>query len=108
MSREVHVFAPELKTEEERGKVQEWAGLKQEQVTLDWLHNCYFSAVAGDAPSFERWPTQTDWLFHEYILALWGMPLGEIWDLEGLAEMCRRKKRWTFFLTSAPDVVYGL
>ncbi|OKL63797.1 hypothetical protein UA08_00750 [Talaromyces atroroseus] len=103
-SRHVHVFASQVTGKEE---VQEWAGIKQEQATLDWLHDCYFSAVAGDAPSFERWPSQVDWLFHEYVLALWGMPLGEMWDLEELAALCRREKRWTFFLSSAPDVVYG-
>jgi Putative cyclase len=108
-SRHVHIFASEATAAEEReGQVQEWAGIKQEQETLDWLHDCYFSAVAGDAPSFERWPSQQDWLLHEYVLALWGMPLGEMWDLEELAALCRREKRWSFFLSSAPDVVYGL
>ncbi len=30
------------------------------------------------------------------------MPIGEMWDVEGLAAECARQKRWTFFLTSAP------
>ena len=66
----------------------------------DWLHDCYFSAVAGDAPAFEAWPSQEDYMLHEYILALWGMPLGEMFDLEKLAKTCREKGRWTFFVTS--------
>lgn len=41
-------------------------------------------------------------MLHEYILALWGMPLGEMFDLEKLAATCREKKRWTFFVTSSP------
>ena len=36
---------------------QTWAGVAQEEKMLDWLHDCYFAAVAGDAPSFEAWPT---------------------------------------------------
>ena len=48
-----------------------WAGLKQEEEMLDWLHNCYFAAVGGDAPSFERWPTTEKYYMYEYILALW-------------------------------------
>lgn len=36
---------------------QRWAGLSQEERVIDWLHDCYFSTVAGDAPSFEAWPT---------------------------------------------------
>lgn len=81
---------------------QRWAGVKQEESMLDWLHDCYFSAVAGDAPSFEAWPSQEEYMLHEYILALWGMPLGEMFDLENLAKVCKEKARWTFFVTSSP------
>lgn len=35
------------------------------------------------------------------------MPLGEMVDLERLAQMCREKNRWTFFVTSAPANVEG-
>lgn len=44
----------------------------------------------------------TDKYLHEHILALWGMPLGEMFDLEKLAATCREKGRWTFFVTSSP------
>jgi hypothetical protein len=37
---------------------QKWAGLEQSEEIIDWLHDCYFAAVGGDAPSFECWPTQ--------------------------------------------------
>jgi len=33
---------------------------------------------------------------------MWGMPIGEMWDLELLAEECKQQQKWTFFLTSAP------
>ena len=36
---------------------QRYAGLKQEEAMIDWLHDCYFAAVAGDSPTFEAWPT---------------------------------------------------
>lgn len=36
---------------------QRYAGLSQEERMLDWLHDSYFAAVAGDAPAFEAWPT---------------------------------------------------
>ncbi|KAE8442254.1 hypothetical protein EG329_003514 [Mollisiaceae sp. DMI_Dod_QoI] len=86
---------------------QRWAGVKQEDKMLDWLHDCYFSAVAGDAPSFEAWPSQEEYMLHEYILALWGMPLGEMFDLEKLSQTCKEKGRWTFFVTSAPNNCVG-
>lgn len=86
---------------------QRYAGLSQEERIIDWLHDSYFSAVCGDAPSFEAWPTHEEYHLHEYILALWGMPLGEMLDLEKLALTCRQKNRWTFFFTSATANVPG-
>ncbi|EAA66172.1 hypothetical protein AN1054.2 [Aspergillus nidulans FGSC A4] len=91
-----------------------WAGLKQEEEILDWLHDSYFAAVAGDSPTFECWPVSATeggrgsiGFMHQNILALWGMPLGEMWDLERVAEVCKKERRWTFFLTSAPANVVG-
>lgn len=39
---------------------------------IDWLHDCYFAAVASDSPTFEAWPSKKERYLHEYILALWG------------------------------------
>jgi hypothetical protein len=75
---------------------------------LDWLHDCYFSAVSGDAPTFEAWPSHEKYYLHEYILALWGMPLGEMLDLERLSLKCRERNRWTFFFSSAPANCPGM
>jgi len=82
-------------------------GLKQDQEVLDWLHDCYFAAVAGDSPGFERWPSPEKWLMHEYILALWGMPIGEMVDLERVSELAKKHNRSTFFFTSAPFRTVG-
>jgi hypothetical protein len=91
------------------GKELTYSGLLQTTDMVDWLHDCYFAAAAGDAPSFEAWPTKNRELgfLHEYMLALWGMPLGEFLDLEKLAEKCRERERWFFFFTSAPANVVG-
>ncbi|PYI08690.1 hypothetical protein BO78DRAFT_339114 [Aspergillus sclerotiicarbonarius CBS 121057] len=85
-----------------------WAGLSQEDAILDWLHDCYFAAVAGDSPTFEAWPPQKEGGYiHQQILACWGMPLGEMWDLERLSQRCREVGRWVVFVTSAPGNVVG-
>lgn len=90
-------------------KRTEFAGVLQEEPVLDWLHDCYFSALVGDSPTFECWPPkQKDGYIHQQILALWGMPLGEMWDMERLASRCRELGRWTFFVTSAPANVAGM
>jgi hypothetical protein len=59
---------------------------------------------------------------HEYMLAGWGMPigkfsllaegisandLGELFDLERLAETCKQLNRWTFFMSSSPFNMKG-
>jgi hypothetical protein len=45
--------------------------------------------------------------FHEAALAGWGMPIGEIFDLEKLSELCAREQRWSFFVTVCPLNVTG-
>ncbi|KAL8801457.1 MAG: hypothetical protein Q9182_004423 [Xanthomendoza sp. 2 TL-2023] len=47
---------------------QKWAGVKQEEAMLDWLHDCYFAAVAGDSPSFEAWPSDRGDYLHSFPL----------------------------------------
>lgn len=39
---------------------------------------------------------------HEILLAGWGCPIGELFDLERLATHCEKQRRWTFFLASMP------
>lgn len=77
-----------------------FAGVQQSLPILKWIWE-NFSAVAGDQPSFECWPSQhTDFMLHEVLLAGWGCPIGELFDLETLAEECKRQGRWSFFVTS--------
>ncbi|KAJ5376387.1 putative cyclase [Penicillium cosmopolitanum] len=58
------------------------AGVEQSEEMKTWLHDSYFAAVAGDAPSFEVWPSSQSWYLHEYLLACWGVMIGEMFDLE--------------------------
>ena len=44
---------------------------------------------------------------HEVLLAGWGCPIGEMFDLEKLSEECRKRGRWTFFVCSEPLNVIG-
>lgn len=47
-------------------------------------------------------PTDKTWHLHPIMLAGWGTPLGELFDLDALAELCAKNGRWSFFFTSAP------
>lgn len=86
---------------------QRWGGVEQSEEMVDWLHDCYFAAVAGDSPAFEAWPSNKEFYLHEYLLAMWGCPIGELLDLEKLTEKCREEGRWTFFVASSPNNCHG-
>ena len=83
-------------------------GLESSKETLRWIWDSQFAAVAGDHPSFEAWPCQdTEYLLHEWLLAGWGVPIGELFDLETLAVECKKRKKWSFFFSSVPLKVPG-
>lgn len=89
-----------------------YAGVAQDLKIAEWIYNNKFSAVAGDAPAFESWPHQgpskeIGCALHEIFLGGWGMPIGEMFYLERLVEMCRDQGRWSFFVTSSPLNVPG-
>lgn len=85
-----------------------YAGLSSSPGTKDFLHDGYFAAAATDNAHFEVWPPQSfEESLHACMLPLWGMPIGELWDLEGLARQCECEGRWEFLLVSAPGDVPG-
>ncbi|KAH7240763.1 uncharacterized protein BKA55DRAFT_648869 [Fusarium redolens] len=84
------------------------AGVEGTMDVLKWIWNTGFAAVAGDAISWEVYPpSEGGVLMHEYMLAGWGMPIGELFDLERLAETCKQLNRWTFFMSSTPFNMKG-
>lgn len=100
----------------------DFAGVEATPDVLQWLWESSFAAVAGDSPSFERSPVgggkseayraeevglRGVGSLHEVLLGGWGCPIGEMFDLEGLAEVCRREGRWSFFISSVPLKVRG-
>lgn len=85
-----------------------YAGLEASESMKDFLHDTYFAAAACDNANFEAWPPPSfEASLHASLLPLWGMPIGELWDLEGLSEKCKTMGRWSFLLTSAPGNVPG-
>lgn len=83
-------------------------GCEQSEEMLTFLHDEYFAAVVGDTPAFESWPSSQSWHLHHTLLPKWGIPMGEMWDLERLAEVCERLGRWEFLVTSAPSNMPGM
>ncbi|KAK9453846.1 hypothetical protein V1511DRAFT_461433 [Dipodascopsis uninucleata] len=89
-------------------KVPMHAGLEETDEMLRWIWNNHFVAVASDAVSWEIYPIQNRSFSHHYhLLAGWGMPIGEMFDLEGLSELCHKLNRFSFFVSSVPFNAVG-
>lgn len=81
-----------------------FVGVEASREMIKWHWDRRFAAVASDTNAYEVWPPTRPWgvSCHEVFLSGWGMPIGELWDLEALSQKCRELNRWTFFLTSCP------
>ncbi|KAJ5695945.1 hypothetical protein N7536_006357 [Penicillium majusculum] len=78
-------------------------GIEQSRETAEWLWEQQFAAVAADSPAFECIPpVDPEWMLHPILLSGWGTPIGELFELDALAEKCRTLGRWSFFFTSSP------
>ena len=84
----------------------QYPGMESTFGALEWLWNTGIAAVAGDCPGFEAWPP-SEQMMHQILLSGFGMPIGELFDLEELSVQCKNENRWTFFLTSEPLNVKG-
>ncbi|KIW93278.1 uncharacterized protein Z519_05883 [Cladophialophora bantiana CBS 173.52] len=99
--------------EERKQKLDQTAfiGVERSMEMARFLWNEHFAAVATDSIGFEQCPVPFGQkgavVLHEWILAHWGMPLGELWNLEGLSELCKKQNQWSFLFTSAPLYVRG-
>jgi hypothetical protein len=97
-------------------------GVESSKAVAQWIWESGFVAVAGDAPSFEMSPLvgehnkpggiwageawendmQGGGLLHQWLLAGWGVMIGEMWDLEALCEKAVELDRSTCFVSSVP------
>ncbi|KAH0841187.1 hypothetical protein FOPE_06460 [Fonsecaea pedrosoi] len=105
-----HVHA-NIEEQEAASKRGAFIGLEATEESAKWIWNHHFAAVATDTLEFEVTPIPFlepgAVRLHECLLVHWGTPIGELWDLERLAEVCRERRQWSFFLTSAPLHVVG-
>ena len=85
-----------------------WPGVSPLPETVAWLWNHRVAAIAVDNPTVEAIPyLPEEGYLHHRALAMMGLPLGELWVLDALAERCRQSRRYAFFLTSAPLALPG-
>ncbi|GAA2425020.1 cyclase family protein [Streptomyces glaucus] len=78
--------------------------------TADWLHRSEIAAIATDTWGFEVRPNEFEHAFqplHQVVIPNIGLLIGEMWDLEALAEDCARDGVYAFWLTAAPLPITG-
>jgi len=98
--------SPELKEELARETVV--PGIEGSERTARWLWDNHVAAVASDSPALEALPkSEGEEFLHFRMLSYFGMPIGEMWNLEGLAADCAADGRYEFFITSAPLNIPG-
>jgi kynurenine formamidase len=78
-------------------------GLAPSLETAAWLWDHRIAAVAVDNPTAETVPhvREQGWA-HTRLIPLLGLPLGELWALDPLAQACAAEQRYSFLLSSAP------
>lgn len=85
-------------------QTMEGPGLECSQDMARFLWNTHVAGAATDTSTFEAWPHRfvPGEYLHMDVLALLGIPIGEMWYLDALARDCADDAVYEFLLTSAP------
>ncbi|WP_230686566.1 cyclase family protein [Catellatospora vulcania] len=78
--------------------------------TAGWLYGREIAAIATDTWGFEVRPNEFDEAFqplHQVAIPHMGLFIGEMWDLDALADDCAADGVYDFWLTAAPIPVTG-
>ncbi|KAF1990969.1 hypothetical protein K402DRAFT_323434 [Aulographum hederae CBS 113979] len=104
--------------QEEKQREHRCVGVAGDRGTARWVWDRHFSAVACDAVGFEVMPPKIEedggrvggpgeLVLHQWFLSLFGLNIGELWDLKALGEHCLEVGKYSFLLTSIPLNVPG-
>lgn len=102
------------------------AGLAQVIDSAAWLWDRQVAAVAADNVALEAWPasktseitTKSEQagslpisshtgMLHRILIPLLGMTIGELWDLDALADACHARRRYAAFVSAQPLNITG-
>lgn len=79
--------------------------------TAGWLHRREIAAIATDTWGFEVRPNEFDapafQPLHQVVIPNMGLTIGEMWNLDELAEACAALGRWEFLLSAPPLPITG-
>lgn len=95
-------------------------GLAQSESIAEWLWNNQVALAAADNVALEAWPANREnirtaaeekgslersnhtGMLHRVLIPLLGLTIGELWDLDELADACQARGSHTFLLTAEP------
>jgi len=78
--------------------------------TIIWLHDNEVAAVATDTWGCEVRPNNSDMFhqpWHQLCIPIAGLPMGENFRLDALADACAADKRYDFFFVAPPLLITG-
>lgn len=79
--------------------------------TAGWLHRTEIAAIATDTWGFEVRPNEFDvpsfQPLHQVVIPNMGLTVGELWDLDELADVCAAQGRYAFLLSAPPLKITG-
>jgi kynurenine formamidase len=84
------------------------AGLEHSEAMAEYLWDGHVAAVASDTAGLEVWPPDESeaafpfGFLHPILLGVFGMAIGELWQLSDLVADCRTDDVWECLLVSAP------
>jgi kynurenine formamidase len=91
-------------------------GIAQSTQAIEWFARHEIALAASDTFALERLPAlqnspfgaDTDHgMMHQELIALLGLPIGELWKLDELSYLCDRQARYQFLLTVKPLNLVG-
>jgi kynurenine formamidase len=101
-------YARQGKVSDEHLAMPPSAGLEASEQTAEFLWDSGFCAVAADNPAVENLPGDPAvGSLHRRLIPALGMPLGELWALDELAEHCAATGRYEVCVVAAPLMVPG-
>ena len=83
-------------------KGRDYSGLSGGREMWEFLWDNRISALASDNVTVEAWPLTRGQPSLHLAIARLGLILGEMFDLDGLADACVEDQRYEFFFVSAP------
>ena len=103
MARYLRSSAEERANLPRSGQLPVCSGLKASREMAAFLWDQGFAAIAADNLAIENTPGDPEVGFlHRRLLPLLGLPLGELWDLERLAEDCASDGVYECMVVSVP------